>query len=148
MIRLTLGITLTVGAIVAFVAAISRSRKHIQFAYHEMHSLTMLAYGISVLLLCNTFEGLVSLTTFLFVFYSFSEIIFCNWLFNLKQKVVFKIILVRLLLAVLIGIGTVVAIQFSTITPEVLGILFIMIGANIVLYVPVMKNQRNDVAIE
>ncbi len=141
-IKLSLGISLTIGAALAFMAAFSRQRKHVQFAYHEMHALAMLVYGISILVFCNTFEKLISFTAFLFIFYTFSEIIFCNWLFNLGQKVVYKIIIVRLLLGLAIGVGTVAAMNFSTFTLESFGILFIMVGINIMFYVPVMKGRE------
>lgn len=141
-IHLSLGVSLTIGAALAFVAALSRGRKQIQFAYHEMHALAMLVYGISVLLFCNTFESLVSLTSFLFIFYSVSEIIFCNWLFNLGQKTINKIIIVRVLLGLAVGIGTVIAMNHSAFTLECFGVLFIMVGINIMLYVPVMKGKE------
>jgi uncharacterized membrane protein HdeD (DUF308 family) len=141
-IKITLGISLMVGAIFAFITAFTRQRKQVQFAYHEMHALTMLVYGISLLLLCNSSEKLISFTSFLFIFYTFSEIIFCNWLFNLAQKVVFKIAAIRTLLGLVIGIGTVVAMNYTEFTFQIFGVLFIMIGINIILYVPVMKDKQ------
>lgn len=143
-IKTTIGISLIVGAIFAFITAFSRQRKQVQFAYHEMHALVMLVYGISLLLLCDSTDKLIAFTAFLFVFYAFSEIIFCNWLFNLAQKVVFKIVALRALFGLAIGIGTVVAINNSEITLQLFGLLFIMVGINIILYIPVMKaNLKN-----
>ena len=138
-IKITLGISLIVGAIFAFITAFSRQRQQVQFAYHEMHALAMLAYGISLILLCNSSEKLIAFTSFLFIFYAFSEIIFCNWLFNLAQKVVFKILAIRALLGFLIGIGTVVAMNYTEFTIQIFGAMFILVGINIILYVPVMK---------
>jgi hypothetical protein len=130
---------LIVGAIFAFITAFSRQRQEVQFAYHEMHALAMLVYGISLILLCNSTEKLISFTAFLFIFYALSEIIFCNWLFNLAQKVVFKIVAIRALLGLLIGIGTVVAMNYTEFTIQIFGAMFILVGINIILYVPVMK---------
>jgi uncharacterized membrane protein HdeD (DUF308 family) len=138
-IKITLGISLIVGAIFAFITAFSRQRQEVQFAYHEMHALAMLVYGISLILLCNSTEKLISFTAFLFIFYAFSEIIFCNWLFNLAQKVVFKIVAIRALLGLIIGIGTVVAMNYTEFTIQIFGAMFILVGINIILYVPVMK---------
>ena len=138
-IKITLGISLIVGAIFAFITAFSRQRQQVQFAYHEMHALAMLAYGISLILLCNSSEKLIAFTSFLFIFYAFSEIIFCNWLFNLAQKVVFKILAIRALLGLLIGIGTVLAMNYTEFTIQIFGAMFILVGINIILYVPVMK---------
>lgn len=138
-IKITLGISLIVGAIFAFITAFSRQRQQVQFAYHEMHALAMLVYGISLILLCNSSEKLIAFTSFLFIFYAFSEIIFCNWLFNLAQKVVFKILAIRALLGFLIGIGTVVAMNYTEFTIQIFGAMFILVGINIILYFPVMK---------
>ena len=141
LVKYSLGILLILGSIFAFITAFSRQRKQVQFAYHEMHALAMLVYGIVVVLFCNSSERLELVTAFLFIFYAFSEIIFCNWLFNLGQKVVFKIVAIRALLGLVIGIGTVVAISYSEISLQVFGFLFIMVGINIILYVPVMRSN-------
>ncbi len=85
---------------------------------------------------------LLSFTSFLLLFYFISEIIFCSWLFNLGQKMVYTIVVVRLLLGVAIGVGTVLAMNFSVFKLESFGILFILVGANIMLYVPVMKEKK------
>lgn len=86
-VKLILGISSVVGALFAFLSSLSQPRKHVQFAYHEMHALAMLAYGVAVLFFSQTFETLVSFTSFLMIFYAFSEIIFCVWLFNLLENV-------------------------------------------------------------
>ncbi len=142
-IRVTLGGSLIFGAFLAFITAFSLKQKHVQFAYHEMHAMAMLVYGILILLFCNTLERLVYFTNFLFFYYTFSEIIFCSWLYNLGQKVVYKILFVRLILGFLIGIGTVVLMQNTGISMKVsstgFGALFIIIGINILLYVPILK---------
>lgn len=138
-IHLTTGIMLTIGAIIAFVAAFSQKRKQVQFAYHEMHVLAMLVYGISIFLFCNNLETFISYTAFLFIFYMFSEIILCNWIFNLGQKMVYKIVIIRVLLGLVVGIGTIVVMNLQTFKLEGFGILFILVGVNLVLYIPVMK---------
>ncbi len=134
-----LGSFLIIGAILAFISALERQRKQVQFAYHEMHALAMLVYGISILLFCNSKENLILFTAFLFLFYAISEIIFCNWLLNLGQKVIYRILFFRLALGLVIGIGTVVAMNYSLYTLNIFGVFFIMVGINIVLYVPVLK---------
>lgn len=142
-IKWVMGISLTFGSLFAFIAAFYSQNKQVQFTYHEIHAMTMMIYGISVLLYCNQPENLIFITTFLFFFYTFSEIIFCNWLFNLKQEVVFKILIVRVLLALLIGIGTVFAINNEVLGEEIFGILFILVGINTILYVPIMKARQS-----
>lgn len=153
MIKYSIGIALTFGAIVAFFEALSRFRKQVEFSYHEIHVLSMMVYGVSVLFFADTLESLKTFTLFLFIFYTFSEIAFCNWLFNLDRGVINKIVLIRVFLALLVGIGIIITMFYrgvnETLAIEGFGVLFIIIGINVLLYTPVMKpkelNQpRND----
>lgn len=145
MVKWTLGVTISLGAVVAFIAAFTRKRSQVQFAYHEMHALAMLVYGLTVLLYCKSFDELISVSVFLFFFYAFSEIIFCNWLFNLAKKVVIRIVVVRLFLGLAVGVGTIVALNDKEYSIQLFGLLFLMVVVNIMLYVPVMK-QTNEVS--
>jgi hypothetical protein len=45
------------------------------------------AFGLVILILVASFEELNFYLSYLFIFYTFSEVLFCIWLFNLKQKV-------------------------------------------------------------
>ncbi len=147
--KYTLGITLILGAVFAFIAAFSRQRKQVQFAYHELHALAMLGYGFSILFFCHTYEEIKYFSSFLFIFYAFSEIIFCNWLFNLGRKILYRIVIVRFLLGLLIGVGTVVAMYQKEYIFQVFGVLFVMVSLNVLLYVPVMKGvQSEDVSTQ
>lgn len=138
-LKLSIGIASMIGALFAYISAGAIGKKEIQFTYHEMHALIMLVYSIAILVFCDTPEALISITSFLLVFYSFSEIIFCNWLFNQKNKVIYKIIAIRALLGLAIGIGTVIAMNASMKTLEIFGVLFILVGVNVLLYAPVMN---------
>jgi hypothetical protein len=61
--------------------------------------------------------------------------------------VVFKIAIVRFPLGIATGIGTVVAMSFPAYTLVGFGILFMMVGLNIMLYAPIMKvHPMNDIA--
>lgn len=147
-IRVILGIALTFGAVPAFISALFPQKKSTQFVYHGMHALAMVIYGVGVLLFANTPERLGYLTSFLLIFYTFSEIIFCNWLFNLPQKVAYKTLIVRLSLGFVAGIGTVVAISYTDFTLQIFGALFIMVGANIMLYIPILKKSQSNNVIK
>lgn len=138
-IRITLGLSSIVGAVFAFISALARNRQQVAFSYHEMHALAMLVYGISILLFCNTFETIIPFTAFLFLFYAVSELIFSNWLFNLKQKIVFRVLAIRAILGLLIGIGAVVALSVTKLTLQLFGTMFILVGINVIMYVQVMK---------
>lgn len=145
-IRIGIGVPLTVGSVLAFVAAFYRRKKQVEFAYHEMHALARLVYGIAVLVFCNTPEKLILVTAFLFIFYAFSEIIFCNWLLELGRKVLYKIVVLRFLLGLAIGVGAIASMFFSKHTLQGFGVLFILVGANIVFYVSIMK--KSDLGYE
>jgi hypothetical protein len=144
-LKFTLGIGLIIGSIFAFLTAFSRERKQVQFAYHEIHAFTMLVYGFYVIFFCKTLETLIDVTAFLLLFYAFKEIIFCNWLFNLGQRVLYKILIIRLMLGLLTGIGTIIALYYQNIniewTLKGFGILFVLIGINIILYVPLVPKE-------
>jgi hypothetical protein len=144
-LKLTLGIGLTLGSILALLTAFSRQRKPVQFAYHEIHAFTMLVYGLYTLIFCKSLENLTNVTAFLSLFYAFKEIIFCNWLFNIGQKVLFKILLFRLALGLLTGLGTFIALYYQYMniewTMKGFGIIFMFIGLNVVLYVPLIKRE-------
>lgn len=143
-VNVIIGYMVTIGAGFAFTAAMINQKKQVQFAYHNLHALVMLAFGVFILLFCETIEKLLSAISYLFIFYAFSEIIFCSWIFNLRQKVVFKILIIRVILGFAIGIGTVVSIYFTTFQLEIFGLLFILIGINILLYVPIMKGKESN----
>jgi len=51
-------------------------------------------------------------------------------------------VLIRLILGLVIGIGTVFAMNFLEITVELFGLLFILVGINVILYAPVMKSTQ------
>ncbi|MFT4803580.1 MAG: uncharacterized membrane protein HdeD (DUF308 family) [Cyclobacteriaceae bacterium] len=143
-LKLTLGISLIIGAISSFVGAYSSHRGQVAFAYHQMHALATIVYGVSILVFGSSLERLISITALFFFFYAFSEIILCLRLFELATKVVYKIAALRFILGLAIGLGTVVAMHFSKFTLEGFGVLFVILGVNIMLYAPVMKVGNND----
>jgi uncharacterized membrane protein HdeD (DUF308 family) len=142
MIRTTISIGLIVGSFLAFITAFINQNKQVQFAYHQLHASAMLVYGAAVLLFCNTQDKLISYTSFLFFYYAFSEIIFCNWIFNLFPKKAIKIVIIRVLLGLIIGVGTITALYKTTFTVQIFGALFIIIGINVIFYKPVIKAKQ------
>ena len=142
-IKFNMGIAFIFGAFFAFLTALSRQRKQVQFAYHEMHAVAMIVYAIAVLFFCNSLETMISYTTFLLFFYTFSEIIFCYWLFNLLEKVVFKVLAIRFLLGFAVGIGTIAAMNYTEYALHIFGVVFILVGINVLYYVPAMKTSRS-----
>jgi len=149
LIRVFLGIVVTLAAAFAFIAAFLRRRTQVQLAYHELHALAMLIYGVLVLVFASSFDRLMMITSFLFFFYALSEIIFSNWLFNGGKKIVYRVIFVRAFLGLFIGVLTVAGLHYTNYVREIFGVLFVIIGTNVVFYVPVVasnnpKNVYND----
>lgn len=145
MITLSTGITLTVAGLFAFLAAYVQEKKQVQFVYHSLHSLAMILYGSTILLFGISIERFIDFTTFLFVFYAVSEIIFCNWLFNLNQKTIYKTIIIRFMLGLAIGFGAAMVMNFKSYQLESFGVLFVLVGINMILYTPAMKGKENPV---
>lgn len=137
-LKLTLGFTLVADAIFAFATGFQSKRSEVKFAYHELHALAMMGYGVSIMLFCETMENLLFLTAFLFLFYALSEIILSSWMFNMGKKVSLRV----LVLGVFLGLGTVVAMNDTGIAVEVFSVLFAAAGINVLLYVPIIKSQQ------
>lgn len=141
-LKLTLGFTLVAGAIFAFATGFQSRRSEVKFAYHELHALAMMVYGVSIMLFCDSIESLLFFTAFLFLFYALSEIILSSWLFNMGKKVSLKVLALRVVLGVFLGLGTVIAMNDTSVAIEVFSVLFALAGINVLLYVPSIKSQQ------
>ncbi len=53
-----------------------------------------------------------------------------------------KIVIIRLLLVLSIGFLSVTAMNFPDTTIEVFGAMFILIGVNLLLYIPILKRSQ------
>ena len=138
-IKWNLGVSSILASLLALTAAFYCREKQVQLAYHELHSFMMLIYGIVLLFFCNSLDRLIFSSIILFLFYSISEIVFCNWLFNLSSKLGFKVLFVRLIIGLFTGMGAVWALALSEQPMLILGALFMLVGVNIVMYVPIVK---------
>jgi uncharacterized membrane protein HdeD (DUF308 family) len=141
-INLALGSIFSLAAVPAFIAVFYSPRKSVQLAYHALHAFALIIYGIAMLLFCKNPEQQMYFTAFLLTFYSLSEIIFCSWIFNLAQTALLQIVVVRVLLALFVGVGTVVALNYSIYNMRIFGLLFMLVGINVMLYLPVMKAKQ------
>jgi hypothetical protein len=141
--KLTLGMILILGSVLAFITSLMRPDKKAQLAYHQIHALGMLGYGIAIIFFCNSLETMENFTAFIFFFYAISEITFCAWLLNLKQGVKFHIIFIRLVMSLAVGILTVGLLNYSDIHLQIAiqgyGLIFILIGINVLMFVPILK---------
>ncbi len=137
---------LTPAAILGTMTAVKRIKQHVQFIYQEIHTFSIITYVIALLLFCNSFERLISFTAFLFLFYAFSEIVFCNWLFNLEGKANLKVLLVRVLSGLFIGVAVIAILSYSGLNQNLklvgYGIIFIITGINTFLYKPITAKNK------
>ncbi|MCC6410363.1 MAG: hypothetical protein IT270_01815 [Saprospiraceae bacterium] len=142
-VKYTVAGCFVLAALFAFLTAMKRDKQNVQFAYHEMHALAFIVYAFTVFFFCPSFSRFLYFTAALMLFYTFSEITFSIWLFNLKRKINPRILIVRLALGLLVGIGPVILLAHTSSTKEVklmsIGLFFSVIGINILLYKPVMK---------
>lgn len=142
-VKYTVAALLIPAALFAFLTAWKRDKQNVQFVYHEMHALSLIVFAFTVLFFCPSFSRFVYFSAALLLFYTFSEITFSIWLFNLKRNINPTILIVRLALGLLVGIGPVILLAHTASTNEVklmsIGLFFIVIGINILLYKPVMK---------
>lgn len=143
-IKIVLGITLSIAALFALLASFFCHNKPIQCAYYKVHALTMAIYGVSIMLFFNSWESFLTASAILLFFYAISEVVFCGWLFNIGKKVIYRILVVRFLIGILIVIGVVVAMYFSSFSKEIFGFLFVLIGTNFMLYVPDTKTPATN----
>ncbi len=139
--------SLLISAIFGFIAMAKRTKQQVQFAYHELHTLTIVIYAFALLLFGNSFERLTYFTAFLFIFYAFSEIIFCFWLLNIHGRVNLKTLITRFLLGLICGLGTVTVLSYPEWKENLkligYGVIFIIIGINIILHKPIMKRESH-----
>ena len=145
-ITIIIGILAVTGAFFAFLTALSNPKTRIELAYHEIHAFSMIIYGGYIIFYSSTIDNLIGSSVFLFLFYTFSEIGFCISIFNKGQKVLYKIMVVRLILGLFAGIAGVRVLNFESVYDisafRVIGIIFIVLGTNILIYVPILKKRE------
>lgn len=141
-IRFSIGISLTCGAIYAFVSANKSPKQNVRFVYHEIHAIAMMVYGISLMVFGSSLASLIFITAFLFLFYAFTEFIFCLQVFDLRKKFSYRIIITPALTGVLVGVGTILALNFPDYTIRGFSLIFMLVGVSVLLYKPVIKISK------
>lgn len=138
-IKPIVGILTLIGSAIAFFTAISRHKRRVEFVYHEIHALSFLIFGNSLLFLCDNMKDLSLIISYLLFIYAFSEIVFCNLLYNLGQRAVIRTVGIRLTIAIIVGVGAVAAISFRESSFLIFAFLLVLIGVNVIFYVPILK---------
>jgi uncharacterized membrane protein HdeD (DUF308 family) len=139
---LVLSLTLILSSIIAGVAALKTLTNKVQSRYHTLHAVGLLFYGIFLFFYPKTVSEFSDITALFFIFYGFSEIIFCFWLFNLEAKIsIFQLVL-RLALGFVFFLSSIlmIGLRHPYQAAELIsaGVIFIIIGTQVVLTVPIV----------
>jgi hypothetical protein len=136
---------LTPSMILGVLTAAKRINKHIEFTYQIIHVFGISCYLLSLIFFCSNFDQLNNYTSIFFMFYAFSEIIFCNYLFNSNEHIKSNILLTRIVIGLICGIGSVVIFSLPDTNQAFKlignGIIFSIIGINILIFRPILKNE-------
>ena len=115
--------------------------------YHLLHSIGFIIYGIVILFYATSSENFLDATSFFLLYYGITEIIFSFQLTMLKRDDInFKTIIYRMLIGLLIGVGSFIIIVISKINHRdallASGIVFVLCGINLVLFKTILKNLK------
>jgi hypothetical protein len=142
-IRYTIAICIIACAAIGIIAVVKSENRKVRFSYHMLHAGAILIYSIALLFAAFSIEQFILFSAVYFVFYSFSEITFCFWLFNLKSQVGVHFLIQRFITSFLVGIGAIVLLSYSNANENTalmgIGILLILTGINALLYKPIMR---------
>jgi hypothetical protein len=119
----------------------------VPYTYHLLHFVGFLIYGIALLFYANSSQLFLSITSFFLLYYGITEMIFSFELTMLKRtNVNFKTMVYRLILDLLIGVGSFIII---VITPSdrrdallASGVVFIFCGINLLLFKSILKKSQ------
>jgi hypothetical protein len=113
--------------------------------YHGMHAIGLLLYGISILMLTEDLEKFYVFTVFYLLYYGIAEIIFGLQMLLQKDKMIFRVVAIRLAIGFFIAL-TVVGLYISSgkyvnliNAIKMIGVLFILSGINLLFYKDVLK---------
>ena len=134
---------LMLSAFFSLLTAFKNSKFPVRILYHETHAVSMIAYCGVLFFFCDSLTTLIGITTLYFLFYFFLEIIFNSIIFNLDKEINLTILGSRILIAIAVGIGSVVVYSSKNITEFQqlvgLGLLMILVGVNGLFYKPITK---------
>jgi hypothetical protein len=141
-------VAILVSAIVAGIVVLKTKINKIQSRYHSLHAVGLLLYGIAIIFYKKTNSDFSDLTALFFIFYGLSEIIFCFSLFNLKAQISVYQLIIRLTLGLLFFLSSTVMMglrhPYQSIELVSAGIIFIIIGIEVVLTIPIVTKLKSD----
>lgn len=139
---LIVALVILISAVIAGVVAIKTLKNKVQSRYHTLHAVGLLFYSIFLFFFKNTISDFSDITALFFIFYGFSEIIFCFWLFNLQAKISVVQLIVRLALGFVFFLSSIlmIGLRHPYQAKELIsaGIIFIIIGIEVILTAPIV----------
>jgi hypothetical protein len=129
-------------AIVAGWVALKTTANKVQSRYHTLHAIGLLFYAILLFFYKNSISNFSDITAFFFIFYGFSEILFCFWLFNLQAKIKVSQLIIRLSMGLVFFLSSLLMIglrhPYQSLELISAGIIFIIIGIQVMLTAPIV----------
>ncbi len=138
--------TIILGALFASVTAFKCKSDQVPLNYHAIHSIGLALYGLSFFMLAKDLQTLYLFSVFYLLYYGIAEIIFGIQMLLQKDKMLFRIIAVRL------GIGFVISLTSVGIyislnkyidiinSIKIIGVLFMLAGVNLFFFKSVLKS--------
>jgi len=137
-------------ALFAAITAVKCKNLQIPLKYHSIHALSMLVFGLAVLIFASDFKLFFTMTSSFLMFYGIAEVIFSFQIVMLEQKNVHQtIVIVRFIIGCFIALGAVLILVTSFFNQNnaitVAGIIFIFSGLNLILFRTVLKNLKSPI---
>lgn len=131
-----------ISALISGFVALKTQANKVQSRYHTLHTVGLLFYGILLFFYPKTLSDFSDVTALFFIFYGFSEIIFCFWLFNLQAKISLSQLITRLILGFVFFLSSLLMIGLRHPYPSTelisAGVIFIIIGIEVILTAPIV----------
>ncbi len=146
-IQYIVGFGMLLISVFAGITALKCKNLNVPYVYHLLHSIGFIIYGIVILFYATSSENFLDATSFFLLYYGITEIIFSFQLTMLKRDDInFKTIIYRMLIGLLIGVGSFIIIVISKINHRdallASGIVFVLCGINLVLFKTILKNLK------
>jgi hypothetical protein len=145
LLKETFFITILLSAIFAGFTAFKCAPNQVPLNYHALHALGLFLYGLSFMMLAKDLSNLFQISIFYLLYYGLAELIFGLQMLLQKDKMLFRIIAIRLSIGFFIAlsaVGLFISIdKYINLTQafKVIGVLFMLSGVNLFFFKDVLK---------
>jgi hypothetical protein len=112
-IRFPVALSIFASSVFALVTTLKSKNLQVPFKYHGMHALGLIAFATSILFLGTDMLKLLNITAFFMLFFGITELIFGMQLLMLKASISLPILIFRLVVGFVQGLGSIVILQLS-----------------------------------